>query len=250
MKANHLTVWGLLLLAFALTTVSPDLYAQKRRKSKLSITYGGSYRYKTKSSFWDLFRSNKNTSACPAFYSKKNKADGSKGKETDPLTPLVTHSTPKETQTPQKNIEASTPTPVLTMPTTPNENPEPPLERYLRPLYFVFDEDQLTAEDLKTLQTAANYAKENYFVVVEGHTDNLGEDTYNDKLSQKRALRIKNILVNQLGVPQTHVEAKGFGEQHPAVPNTDPQARQLNRRVEIKIVQPSSQLTVNQSERQ
>jgi outer membrane protein OmpA-like peptidoglycan-associated protein len=71
-------------------------------------------------------------------------------------------------------------------------------------------------------------------VAVEGHTDNVGEDAYNQSLSKRRAEAVRTYLVEQ-GIPQPTIEALGFGEARPVVDNTTPAGRQQNRRVELVI---------------
>jgi len=118
--------------------------------------------------------------------------------------------------------------------TTTTPKPEKPR---LNPLYFVFDEDELTAEDVKTIRTAADYIKYGYNIVIEGHTDNFGSEEYNSLLSLKRAQRIKKIMVEKTGVPADKIAVIALGETQPVVANTSPEKRQLNRRVEIKVVE-------------
>jgi outer membrane protein OmpA-like peptidoglycan-associated protein len=69
---------------------------------------------------------------------------------------------------------------------------------------------------------------------VEGHTDSTGSETYNQKLSERRASSVKNLLV-QRGVQAQRVHILGFGESRPVATNTTPVGRQMNRRVEIRI---------------
>ncbi|WP_448519523.1 OmpA family protein [Rhodoflexus sp.] len=106
----------------------------------------------------------------------------------------------------------------------------------LRPLYFVFDEDELTKEDMETIQNAANYVQYGYRIVIEGHTDSFGSDFYNERLSQRRAERIKSIMIKTTGIAEDAIIVKAYGETRPAVSNNSPDSRQLNRRVEIKVV--------------
>ena len=69
---------------------------------------------------------------------------------------------------------------------------------------------------------------------VEGHTDNVGGDSYNQTLSEKRAGAVRDYLTNQ-GLSSDSVTAKGFGESMPISDNTTAQGRQQNRRVEIVV---------------
>jgi cysteine-rich repeat protein len=72
-------------------------------------------------------------------------------------------------------------------------------------------------------------------VRIEGHTDDVGEDTANLVLSQERAESVRAYLVKK-GVPAGRLEAKGFGETQPLVPNTGKKNRAVNRRVVFVLV--------------
>jgi outer membrane protein OmpA-like peptidoglycan-associated protein len=73
-------------------------------------------------------------------------------------------------------------------------------------------------------------------IAVYGYTDDIGTQTYNLQLSQRRAEAVRDFLV-QIGIPATTItSAKGFGKSDPRVPGDSEQARAANRRVEIAIV--------------
>ncbi|MCU1307839.1 MAG: OmpA/MotB domain protein, partial [Acidobacteriaceae bacterium] len=69
---------------------------------------------------------------------------------------------------------------------------------------------------------------------VEGHTDSVGSDPYNQRLSEKRAQAVETYLTQQ-GVPETAMSATGFGKTQPVAPNTTASGRQQNRRVELVV---------------
>lgn len=69
---------------------------------------------------------------------------------------------------------------------------------------------------------------------VEGYTDNIGSDQYNQELSEKRAQSVRDYLVNS-GVPMNNVVAEGFGKSDPIASNDSATGRKLNRRVEIVV---------------
>jgi outer membrane protein OmpA-like peptidoglycan-associated protein len=69
---------------------------------------------------------------------------------------------------------------------------------------------------------------------VEGHTDSVGGDDYNQKLSEQRGGAVRDYLTAQ-GMPVSSVTMKGLGETQPLVSNDTPSGRQQNRRVEIVI---------------
>jgi outer membrane protein OmpA-like peptidoglycan-associated protein len=69
---------------------------------------------------------------------------------------------------------------------------------------------------------------------VEGHTDSVGGDEYNQQLSEKRAGSVRDYLVQQ-GISADAIEARGFGKTEPVASNDTPEGRQQNRRVEMVI---------------
>jgi outer membrane protein OmpA-like peptidoglycan-associated protein len=71
-------------------------------------------------------------------------------------------------------------------------------------------------------------------VLVEGHTDNVGSDAYNQDLSERRALSVKNALM-QAGVDGSRIDTMGLGESQPITDNSTSAGRLKNRRVEIVI---------------
>lgn len=77
-------------------------------------------------------------------------------------------------------------------------------------------------------------------VRVEGHTDNKGTDAYNMDLSNRRAMAVKNLLV-QRGIADSRIEAVAYGETLPVATNDTEAGRQRNRRVEIKIAPQTQQ---------
>lgn len=67
---------------------------------------------------------------------------------------------------------------------------------------------------------------------VEGHTDSVGSDTYNERLSRARADAVKTYLISQ-GVPSTRLGVVGHGEAQPVATNDSEEGRHRNRRVEL-----------------
>lgn len=70
-------------------------------------------------------------------------------------------------------------------------------------------------------------------IVIKGHTDSIGADTYNLKLSYHRALAVKMYLTENFFIPPLRFKIVGYGESLPLVPNSNEANRQINRRVEI-----------------
>src|SRR5207247_556217 len=71
-------------------------------------------------------------------------------------------------------------------------------------------------------------------IEVEGHTDSVGGDEYNQRLSEQRASSVRDYLVSQ-GVANNSVTARGFGKAQPVASNDTPTGRQMNRRVELVV---------------
>jgi outer membrane protein OmpA-like peptidoglycan-associated protein len=71
-------------------------------------------------------------------------------------------------------------------------------------------------------------------VKVEGHTDNLGGDDLNMRLSENRAASVRDYLIAQ-GVGQAYITAQGFGKSMPLADNNTSGGRQANRRVEMVV---------------
>jgi OOP family OmpA-OmpF porin len=68
---------------------------------------------------------------------------------------------------------------------------------------------------------------------IEGHTDSLGPEPYNQRLSQKRADSVKQYLVQHFALPPERMMAEGYGESRPIAPNDTPEGRGQNRRVQV-----------------
>ena len=77
------------------------------------------------------------------------------------------------------------------------------------------------------------YPKRN--VLIEGHTDNLGDESFNVKLSQQRADAVRDLLVNR-GISPSRIQTKGYGPKFPVVDNDSAAGRQQNRRVEVLVL--------------
>jgi len=108
----------------------------------------------------------------------------------------------------------------------------------IRDVHFQFDSAKLTAADKTKLDTIATRLKKeapSAQLRVSGHTDSVGKDAYNQKLSEKRARSVTDYLISA-GVPRSNfVSVTGAGESHPVADNKTAEGRALNRRVEIQI---------------
>jgi len=72
-------------------------------------------------------------------------------------------------------------------------------------------------------------------VSIEGHTDNVGGESANMRLSQKRAEAVRDYLVSQ-GIASDRMTDKGFGKADPVASNETADGRAQNRRVELKVL--------------
>jgi outer membrane protein OmpA-like peptidoglycan-associated protein len=110
------------------------------------------------------------------------------------------------------------------------------LVRFDSDVLFPLDSDRPTAQSLVTLgevgDVLVRYPKT--AVVVQGHTDSTGPTDYNVELSERRALAVKDLLVDR-GVDQRRVAAIGHGEVYPVASNGFEDGRRRNRRVTILL---------------
>jgi outer membrane protein OmpA-like peptidoglycan-associated protein len=102
-------------------------------------------------------------------------------------------------------------------------------------IYFDTGSDHLRGESNGTLKEIATMLQEHpdLRLTIEGHTDNVGAAAANQTLSEKRAAAVKAALVATYGIAAERLTAQGFGASKPAAPNTTPEGRQTNRRVEL-----------------
>lgn len=96
-----------------------------------------------------------------------------------------------------------------------------------------FNLKSATRNDLNDLSTILNKYNDTN-ILVRGHTDNSGSETYNQELSQNRAASVRNFL-SQKGVTNGRMTLEGFGEYAPIADNNTSSGRRQNRRVEIAI---------------
>ena len=98
---------------------------------------------------------------------------------------------------------------------------------------FDFDSAVVKEQYFNDLGELAAFLKrfEDLQVDVEGHTDSVGPDDYNQQLSQRRAQAVVDMLVNQYGIAASRLEAKGYGETRPVASNDTAEGRAENRRV-------------------
>ena len=102
---------------------------------------------------------------------------------------------------------------------------------------FDFDSAALKPENRETLSRIAGIllASEGYSLFIDGHTDDIGTEEYNQGLSERRAESVRDYLV-KAGIPADIISIKGFGKSNPLIKAKTQEAREKNRRVEIGIV--------------
>jgi OOP family OmpA-OmpF porin len=105
-------------------------------------------------------------------------------------------------------------------------------------IFFDFDKYELKKESFLELDRLVTLLKKSATMKIEisANTDNIGTEEYNDKLSIKRAEAVFNYLVAKTGVDKSRIVMKHYGELMPVASNATAKGRQLNRRVEFKIL--------------
>ena len=101
---------------------------------------------------------------------------------------------------------------------------------------FDFDKSVLRPDGRKSIDDALAKLKgvDVEMVIATGHTDSIGSDAYNQKLSERRAAAVKDYLVSK-GIPAAKITTIGKGESQPVATNKTAEGRQKNRRVDIEF---------------
>ena len=124
-------------------------------------------------------------------------------------------------------------------PPPPPAKPKPVAEKitFAADVLFDFDKATIKPEGKSKLDELAGKVKDiNLEVVIAiGHTDSIGSDAYNQKLSVRRAESVKAYLVSK-GIEPNRVYTEGKGEKQPVASNKTKDGRQKNRRVEIEVI--------------
>ncbi len=117
--------------------------------------------------------------------------------------------------------------------------PEPVAEavRVELDVKFDFDRAEVKSGSYDDIRNLADFMKEygQTSTVVEGHTDSVGTDAYNQRLSERRANAVRDVLVNQHGLDSNRIQAVGYGESRPVADNATEEGRAINRRVEAEV---------------
>ena len=107
----------------------------------------------------------------------------------------------------------------------------------LNNVFFDFDKWDLRPESFVELDRVVKLLSENPAIEIEmsAHTDSKGSDDYNFKLSDNRAKSVKEYILSK-GIAASRITSQGYGETKPVATNDTDDGRQLNRRVEFKIL--------------
>jgi outer membrane protein OmpA-like peptidoglycan-associated protein len=106
-------------------------------------------------------------------------------------------------------------------------------------IHFDFDKSVIKKESYGILDDVASILKSHpqiKKVRVEGHTDSIGSDAYNQKLSERRANSVRDYLISK-GIDGSRLEAVGYGESRPIADNKTAEGRAQNRRTEFNVVE-------------
>lgn len=113
---------------------------------------------------------------------------------------------------------------------TPSDSP-------IHTVYFPFGDDQMSLQEQQRLAALIDTLRSNsQAVVVQGFTDSIGFQAYNDDLALRRAHTVRQALITQ-GIPSPRVEATGIGRTDYVADNRSESTRYLNRRVEIRLAE-------------
>ena len=107
----------------------------------------------------------------------------------------------------------------------------------LKHMYFATDKSDILPASDPDLQILYNFLSENprIRVMITGHTDNEGSDSYNQILSENRANSVKAEMIRR-GIDPNRMETEGKGESEPIDTNDTPEGRQNNRRVQVTVL--------------
>ena len=102
---------------------------------------------------------------------------------------------------------------------------------------FDFDKAVVKQDSYSDIENLAEFMKQfpQTSTTVEGHTDSIGNAAYNQKLSERRAAAVRDVLVNQYGVEVERINSVGYGEERPVADNATREGRAINRRVEAAV---------------
>lgn len=133
--------------------------------------------------------------------------------------------------------ERGCPLPVAAPP-APEPMPAAPAEvRVELDVKFDFDKSTVKEGSKADIKAVADFMSQypQTTTTVEGHTDSVGTDAYNQRLSERRANAVRDVLVEEYGVGADRVNSVGYGESRPVADNATAEGRAINRRVEAEV---------------
>ncbi|KPA99342.1 OmpA family protein [Pseudomonas asplenii] len=135
-----------------------------------------------------------------------------------------------------KVAPAPAPAPVAQEPAPAPEAPVAEVVKVELDVKFDFNKAVVKPNSYGDVQNLADFMKQypQTTTVVAGHTDSIGTDAYNQKLSQRRADAVKQILVKD-GIAPSRVQSVGYGKTRPVADNATEAGRAINRRVEASV---------------
>ena len=141
-----------------------------------------------------------------------------------------------------KKPEVVTPAPVAVAPPPAPPPPAPaaevpkPAPPQFKPVFFDFNKAELRPEDRQKLDEAIQWLKANSGarIALDGYADDRGTPPYNLKLSERRAIAVRDYLVAG-GIDAQRISTTGSGETRAFAPGEDEAAWQLNRRVDLTV---------------
>jgi len=105
---------------------------------------------------------------------------------------------------------------------------------------FTFDGEKVPTEAQAILDDLASKVKgmdKGVYLEIEGHTDNIGSEDYNEHLGELRAEAVRNYLAEKAGIPLHVMNVISFGESKPVAENNTREGRAKNRRVVVRVLE-------------
>lgn len=160
---------------------------------------------------------------------------------------MANEATPKiKSLCPPKPVAEVKPEPKPVVPPPPPPPPPAPkvIDRMTLHVNFDFDKSNIKKSEEAKLDKAVDFVRKypDAMIELEGHTDSIGKEEYNQKLSERRAEAVRQYLIKEGAVAESRISARGYGELKPIAPNRtedgrdNPKGRAENRRVEILII--------------
>jgi OmpA-OmpF porin, OOP family len=118
------------------------------------------------------------------------------------------------------------------------KKPEKVIDRMTLMINFDFDKSNIREADRNELEKGLKFIRKypHAKIRLEGHTDSVGTDAYNQALSERRAASTKRYFVDEGKIEPRRISTRGYGESKPVASNATAEGRAKNRRVEILIL--------------